>query len=54
MSVDEILSLPRAQGLQLRTVGLMRQNVKMKPAGGGSLRDQVESILGEWAEEWAV
>jgi len=52
MSVDDILSLPRAQGLQLRTVGLMRQNVKMKPAGGSSLRDEVNAILGDWAENW--
>ncbi len=54
MSVDEILSLPRAQGIQLRTVGLMRQNVSMKPAGGSSMRDQIGDILGDWAEDWTV
>lgn len=40
--------------LQLRTLGLMRQNVKMRPAGGGKLRNQVREILGEHFDDWIM
>lgn len=52
LTPDEILSLPIAQGLQLRGVGLMKQNVKLKPVGGGTLREKAYDILGDWADEW--
>lgn len=52
LTPDQILSLPVAQAYQLRTLGLIKQNVKMKPAGGSTLRTQVEEILGDQLEEW--
>lgn len=52
MNPAEILALPLAQGLQLRSVGLMKQNVKLKAPGGGGLREEVYEILGDWASEW--
>ena len=48
----ETLELPVAQMLQLRTLGLLRQNVKMRPTGGGKLRKQAREILGEHFEDW--
>ena len=53
-TVAEILELPVAQMLQLRTLGLMRQNVKMRPAGGGKLRNQVREILGDHFDDWIM
>jgi len=52
MSPDEIMDTHLPRLLQLKTIGLMRQNVKMKPAGGTTLRKQVMETLGEWADEW--
>ncbi len=52
MSPEQILALPMAQGYQLRSIGLMRQNVAMKPIGGGTLRDQAKEILGDDFQEW--
>lgn len=52
LSPQKILELPVAQCYQLRTLGLLKQNVAMKPAGGSKLRNQVESILGDRLEEW--
>lgn len=46
------MRLPIAQKLQLRSVGLMKQNVKLKPAGGSSLRDEIHEILGDQFQEW--
>lgn len=52
LSPREILELPVAQCYQLRTLGLLKQNVNMKPSGGSKLRDQVAEILGDQMEEW--
>ena len=52
LTPKQILELPLAQGYQLRTLGLIKQNVKMKPAGGSKLRDQVADILGDGLEQW--
>ena len=52
LSPRQILELPLAQGYQLRTLGLLRQNVNMKPAGGSKLRDAAEEILGDRFAEW--
>jgi hypothetical protein len=38
--------------MQLRTLGLLKQNVTMKPAGGSKLRDKAEEILGDRLAEW--
>lgn len=53
MTVDEILELPVAQGLQLRSAGMIAKNVRMKPAGGSDLRKQAEAILGDYYDDFA-
>ena len=53
MTVDEILDLPIAQGLQLRSAGMIAKNIRMKPAGGSNLRRQAEEILGDYYDEFA-
>jgi hypothetical protein len=53
MTVEQILDMPVAQGLQLRSAGLIAKNVRMKPAGGSNLRRKAESILGDYYEEFA-
>lgn len=53
MTVEQILDMPVAQGLQLRSAGLIAKNVRMKPAGGSNLRREAESILGDYYEEFA-
>lgn len=40
MTVDDILSLPVAQRLQLRTAGLVCSDVKVRPAGGSKYRNK--------------
>jgi len=53
MTVEQILDMPVAQGLQLRSAGLIAKNIRMKPAGGSKLRRDAESILGDYYEEFA-
>tara|TARA_S200002703_G_scaffold142650_1_gene135213 strand:- start:318 stop:482 length:165 start_codon:yes stop_codon:yes gene_type:complete len=53
MTVEQILDMPVAQGLQLRSAGLIAKNVRMKPAGGSNLRREAESILGDYYEDFA-
>lgn len=43
LTVDEILSLPVEQRMQLRTAGMIKSDVKMKPAGGTT--DRVKAMV---------
>lgn len=46
MTVDDILSLPVAQRLQLRAAGLVMSDVKLKPAGGTKYRSKAYAAAG--------
>ncbi len=53
MTVEQILDMPVAQGLQISSAGLIAKNVRMKPAGGSNLRREAESILGDYHDDFA-
>lgn len=52
LTPDEILDMHLPRVLQLKSLGMIRQNVPLKPAGGGNLRREAEQILGEFLAEW--
>tara|TARA_R110000787_G_scaffold227117_1_gene334877 strand:+ start:376 stop:543 length:168 start_codon:yes stop_codon:yes gene_type:complete len=54
MSPVEIMRLPLAQGLQLRTIGLMKQDIKVKPRQGSNARIEAEEILGDNFDDWCM
>lgn len=52
MSPDEILDTDLRRLLQLRSAAMLREGVRLRPAGGSPARRQVMEALGEWAGEW--